>query len=87
METKKYGKNSNHLVGKHAHPVKCTDNKGNVFSFKTLRNAAEWLVETGKAKTRNSAQVAITHAVNGKQHFWGKDWTCNSAYGFKWTNA
>lgn len=52
--------------------------------FKSMTAAGEWLVKNGEAASVNAAKVAITHAVNGKQHYYGKDWSCNSAYGRKW---
>lgn len=82
------GKNGNVLMGRHAHPVRCFDGDGNpIKTFRTLRDAADWLVHNGMASSRNSGQVTITHAINGKQHYWGKDHTCKSAFGLFWKNA
>lgn len=82
---KDYGKNGNKLVGHTPHPVACYLEDGSlVKEFKTLREAANWLVNEGKARTCNSAQVAITHSINKKQHYHGKDWSCKSAFGFIW---
>ena len=62
---KDYGKNGNKLVGHTPHPVACYLEDGSlVKEFKTLREAANWLVNEGKARTCNSAQVAITHSIN-----------------------
>lgn len=81
----KRGPNGNLMHGGKHHPVKCS-NKEMTRSFPSIRQAGLWLVEQKKAKTLNSAMVAITHSVNGKQHYYGKDWNCNSAYGFIWEN-
>lgn len=82
---KGYGKNGNKLVGKKSHPVAAfTDEGYKVKEFRTLREAAEWCVSEGKSRSINAAQVAITHAVNGKQHYYGKDWNCESAFGLHW---
>lgn len=67
----------------HKSAVKCIIGK-KTKKFDSMTAAGEWLVEKGKATSVNAAKVAITHAVNGKQHYYGKDWNCNSAYGYKW---
>ncbi len=82
------GKNGNVLVGRRAHPVRCFDsNNMPIRTFRTLRDAADWLVHNGMASSRNSGQVAITHAINGRQHYYGKDHTCKSAFGLIWKSA
>ena len=82
------GKNGNVLVGRRAHPVRCYDeNNMPIRTFKTMKQAAEWLVHNGMAKSLNSAKVAITHAINGKQHYWGKDFYVHHAYGMTWKSA
>lgn len=84
---KGYGKNGNKLVGKKGHPVACYTDEGYlVKEFRTLHEAAEWCVSEGKSRSVNAAQVAITHAINGKQHYYGKDWPCKSAFGLVWEN-
>lgn len=67
----------------HKSAVKCIIGK-KIKKFDSMTAAGEWLVEKGKAASVNAAKVAITHAVNGKQYYYGKDWNCNSAYGYKW---
>jgi hypothetical protein len=81
----KRGPNGNLMHGGKHHPVKCSNEEMTRW-FPSIRQAGLWLVEQKKAKTLNSAMVAITHSVNGKQHYYGRDWNCNSAYGFVWEN-
>lgn len=82
---KGYGKNGNKLVGRTAHPVACYSNDGFcIEKFKSLREAGKWCVSEGKASSVESASVAITHVMNGKQHYYGKDHNCHSAYGLIW---
>ncbi len=82
------GKNGNVLVGRRSHPVRCLGIDGHpIRTFGTLRDAADWIVHNGWSVSRNAAQVAITHAVNGKQHYWGKDHICKSAFGLFWETA
>lgn len=79
------GKNGNVLMGRCAHPVRCYDeNNMPIKTFKSMNQAAEWLVHNNFAKSINSAKVSITHAINGRQHYWGKDFICKSAYGMIW---
>jgi len=70
-------------MGRRPCGVKCISDTETKW-FKSLTAAGEWLVKNGEAASVNAAKVAITHAVNGKQHYYGKDWSCNSAYGRKW---
>jgi len=82
------GKNGNVLVGRRAHPVRCYDeNNMPIRTFKTMNQAAEWLVHNKMASSVNSAKVGITHAINGKQHYYGKDHTSKSAFGLIWKSA
>lgn len=82
----KRGPNGNLMHGGKHHPVKCFNPTTNelIAEFPSIRQAGLFLVKEGKAKTLNSAMVAITHSVNGKQHYYGRDWGCNNAYGYKW---
>ena len=52
----------------HKSAVKCILGK-KTKKFDSMTAAGEWLVEKGKAASVNAAKVAITHAVNGKQHY------------------
>lgn len=83
------GKNGNVLVGRRAHPVRCYDKATGeaIRTFGTLKSAGEWLVRIGAAKTVNSAKVGITHAINGRQHYWGHDHFCKTAFGMTWKSA
>jgi len=82
------GKNGNVLMGGHSHSVRCYDFDGNpIRTFSSLRKAGEWLVHNGMTKSVNSGQVGITHAINGKQHYWGKDFCVKSAFGMIWKSV
>lgn len=82
------GKNGNVLVGRRAHPVRCYGEDGMpIRTFSTLKSAGEWLVRIRAAKTVNSAKVGITHAINGRQHYWGHDHFCKTAFGMTWKSA
>lgn len=82
------GKNGNVLKGRASHSVRCFDeNKMPIRTFKSITKAGEWLVHNNMAKSVNSAKVLITHAINGKQHYWGKDYICKSAYGMIWESV
>ncbi len=82
------GKNGNVLAGRRAHPVRCYDeNNIPIRTFKTLRDAADWVVHNGWSVSRNAAQVGITHAINGRQHYWGKDFIVNHAFGMTWKSV
>ena len=60
------------------------ENNMPIRTFKSMNQAAEWLVHNNFAKSLNSAKVSITHSINGRQHYWGKDFICKSAYGLIW---
>lgn len=82
------GKNGNILVGRRSHPVRCYGADGMpIRTFGTLKSAGEWLVHNGFAGSVNSAKVGITHAINGRQHYWGHDHSCKTAFGLTWRSV
>lgn len=83
------GKNGNVLMGKHSHSVRCYGVHGMpIRTFNSLTKAGEWLVHLGVAASVNSARVGITHALNGRQHYNGRDHLCSDvAFGLQWKNA
>lgn len=83
-----FGPNGNLLVGGKKHEVRCFNFDGEpIRTFGSLASAANWLVRIKLAASKNAAKVSVTHALNGKQHYYGKDHLCRSAYGMIWKNA